>query len=198
MITFLHGNLAEKQPARIVVDVHGVGYEVFIPLSSYARLPPAGQPVAVLTYEHIREDAHTLFGFMTAAERDMFTLLIGVSGVGPKLALSALGGLSVREIKAAVIEGDVKRLSSVSGIGRKVAERLIVELRHRMTEADALEALAGPDGDDAAGTLVKDALMALIALGYKQDEARKLIKQVADQYPELDSVEAIIKKTLAR
>ncbi len=197
MITFLHGTLVEKQPARIVLDVHGVGYEVLIPLSSYERLPAAGQTVRILTHHHVREDAQILFGFMTAPERDMFVLLLGASGIGPKLALSALGGLTVRELKTAVVEGDVKRLSSVPGIGRKMAERIVVELRHRLSDADALEALAGPDDTDGGNALIKDALMALIALGFKQDEARKRIKQVMDAHPELDSVEAVIKRTLA-
>lgn len=198
MIIFLSGTLVEKQPARAVVDVNGVGYEVFIPLSSYDRLPTAGNPVHILTHDYVREDARLLYGFMTSAERDMFLLLIGTTGIGPKLALSALSGLTVREIKAAVVEGDVKRLSAISGVGKKMAERLVVELRHKISDADALEAVAGADDDAGEGTLLRDALLALITLGYKQDEARKMVRQVAEKHPTLTSVEDIVKRAVAR
>ncbi len=198
MITFLHGTLAEKQPARAVIDVAGVGYEVFIPLSSYDRLPAVDSPVRLLTHDHVREDTHVLYGFMTAAERELFLLLIGISGIGPKLALSALSGLTVREIKAAVVEGDTKRLGSVSGIGKKTAERIVVELRHKITGAEALEAVAGAADDGVGTTLLRDALLTLVALGYKQDEARAMLKQVADKFPDLTTVEDVIKRALAR
>ena len=133
MITFLEGTLVEKQPTRIVLAVHGVGYEVFIPLSSYDRLPEENAPCRILTHDHLREDAHLLYGFVTEAERGLFGMLLGISGIGPKTALSALSGLSVRDLKTAVVEGDVKRLSSISGIGKKTAERIVVELRHSLS-----------------------------------------------------------------
>ena len=126
MITFLDGEIVEKRPTDVVMSVHGVGYEVFIPLSSYDRLPSRGDACRILTIDHVREDTHCLYGFMTEPERHMFKLLMGISGIGPKLALSALSGLTVRELKVAVVEGDVKRLSSISGVGRKMAERMVV------------------------------------------------------------------------
>lgn len=198
MITFLNGQVFEKQPARVVLDVGGVGYEVLIPISSYDRLPKTGETCRILTYEHVREDAHVLFGFMTEAERNLFGLLLGVSGIGPKLALSVLSGMSVRELKAAVVEGDVKRVSSISGVGKKTAERLVVELRHRMSDADLIEAASGGEGEAAGDARARDAMLALEALGYPQLSAHKMVKQaLAVCGPDVD-VETLIKKALAR
>ena len=133
MITFLHGQLVEALPTRVVVDVNGVGYEALIPLSSYNRLPPPGQPVRLLTQLVVREDAHTLYGFMTAEERDLFRLLVNtVSGIGPKIALNILSGINVTAFRGAVANGDVKALSQISGVGKKTAERMIVELRDKI------------------------------------------------------------------
>jgi Holliday junction DNA helicase RuvA len=197
MITFLNGILVEKQPTRMVLDVGGVGYEVFIPLSSFDRLPATGTQVRILTVDHVREDAHLLYGFMTEAERAMFHLLTGVSGIGPKLALSALSGLTVRDLKAAVVEGNVKRISSVSGIGAKMAERIVVELKHKLSAAEALEAVSGVV-EPGGGSALRDALMALVALGYKQEDARKMILKVNELHPEVSDVERIIKIALSK
>jgi len=197
MITFLHGKIIEKQPARVVLDVGGVGYEVFIPLSSYDCLPANGESCRILTYDHIREDAHQLFGFMTESERQMFVMLMSVSGIGPKLAMSVLGGLSAREIKAAVVEGDVKRLSSISGIGRKTAERMVVELRHKIGEAVAFEAIAGVEDLPVEDMKMRDAVMAMIALGYKQVDARKMVMDVLRGKPAGTlTIEEIVRKAL--
>jgi len=180
----------------VVLEVGGVGYEVMIPLSSFDRLPSTGDECLIHTIDHVREDAHLLFGFMTTDERELFTLLCGVSGIGPKLGLSALSGLSVREIKASVVEGDVKRLSSISGIGKKSAERIIVELRHKISAADALEAVAG--ADEAGGTHLRDAVLALVALGYKQEQARDMVAKVTKARPEVNDVEQLIRLALAK
>jgi len=196
MITFLRGNIVEKQPTRAVLDVGGVGYEVLIPLSSYDRLPLIGDSCYILTVDHVREDVHQLFGFMTEAERDMFGLLRGITGIGPKLALSALSGLSVRDIKAAVVEGDIKRISSISGVGKKMAERIVVELRHKISAGEALEAVAGADG--GGGTYLRDSILALVALGYKQEKARDMVRKVMELHPDVESVEAVIKLALAK
>src|ERR1700732_2722253 len=119
MITFLYGKLETALPTQAIVDVHGVVYEVFIPLSSYDKLPPVGQPIRILTHLAVREDAHVLYGFMTAAERDLFRLLVNhVSGLGPKLALAVLTGMSVANFKAAVVNSDVVSLSKISGVGK--------------------------------------------------------------------------------
>ncbi|MCI0535167.1 MAG: Holliday junction branch migration protein RuvA, partial [Verrucomicrobiales bacterium] len=122
MITFLHGKLVEALPTQVIVDVHGVGYDVLIPLSSYDKLPAPGNDVKLLTHLAVREDAHVLYGFMTAPERDMFRLLINtVSGIGPKIALNVLSGMSVTAFRGAVAISDVKALSQISGVGKKTA-----------------------------------------------------------------------------
>ena len=140
MITFLHGRLVESLPTQAVVDVQGVGYEVLIPLSSFDKLPPPGQEVRLLTHLAVREDAHVLYGFMSGAERDLFRLLIHtVSGIGPKIALNILSGMNVAALRAAVGRGDVKALSQISGVGRKTAERIVVELKDKIGDA------AGPE-----------------------------------------------------
>jgi Holliday junction DNA helicase RuvA len=197
MITHLNGRIVEKQPARVVLDVNGVGYEVLIPISSYDRLPAVAEECHILTHDHVREDAHLLFGFMTEAERQMFLMLVSVSGIGPKSAMSVLSGLSVRDIKAAVVEGDLKRLSSVSGIGKKTAERIIVELKHKLSEADAFEAVAGARETPEEDMKMRDAILALIALGYKQNEARDMITNVLRDNKGKIVVEEVVKKALA-
>ncbi len=195
MIIFLEGLLSDKQPTRIELNVAGVGYEVLIPLSSYDRLPPPGEKVKILIHDHIREDQHLLFGFMTKAERRMFELLLGISGIGPKIALGALSGMSVRDLKLAVAEGDVKRISSISGIGKKTAERMVIELRDKLTEGEALEALAG-DADHPADQRIRDAALALISLGYKQAEAQKMLQHIGSLLKPEHSVEDLVRLAL--
>jgi len=141
MIAFLQGKLVEALPTQVIVDVNGVGYEALIPLSSFDKLPPPGGAVKLLTQLIVREDAHILYGFMTAAERDLFRLLIhNVSGIGPKTALNILSGMNVVAFRGAVATGDVKSLSQISGVGKKMAERIVVELRDKIGAAGALEA----------------------------------------------------------
>jgi len=198
MITFLHGKIVEKKPTRVVLDVGGVGYEVNIPLSSYDCLPSVEESCRILTYDHIREDNHQLFGFMTDAERQMFIMLMSVSGIGPKLAMSVLSGISVKEIKLAVVSGDVKRLSSISGIGKKTAERMVVDLKHKISEADALDAVAGAEEMPLADMKMRDAILALIALGYKQVDARKMVVDLIRGGDTSGmTVEEIVKRALA-
>src|SRR6202011_4323661 len=132
MITFLEGTLTTALPTQAVISVNGVGDEVLIPLSSYDKLPAAGQPVRILTHLHVREDAHILYGFMTPAERDLFRLLVNnVTGIGPKLALAVLSGMSVSNFKTAVVNSDVTALSKISGLGKKTAERIVLEVSDR-------------------------------------------------------------------
>ncbi len=196
MITFLEGILEEKEPTHVILNVGGVGYEVVISLSSYDRLPVPGEKVRMLTHDHIREDEHRLFGFMTADERRVFTLLLGVSGIGPKIALSALSGMTVREIKVAIKDGDVKRLSSISGIGKKTAERMVIELRDKFGAGEILAA-SGIINSESDITL-RDAILALISLGYKRMEAQELVLRVINQ-PDMKAatVEDVVRKALA-
>ncbi len=195
MIAFLHGTLAEKTPSVVILDVHGVGYHVFISLGTYDRLPATGSACRLLTYHHIREDAQLLFGFAQPEEKSMFERLIGVSGIGPKLALSVLSGLTVAELSLAIAEGNVKRISSVHGIGKKTAERLILELRDKI---DPLEALAGRSagGDTAKNAMLRDAILALGALGFPQEQARKMVQSVLDTEAEIKDTEALLRRAL--
>lgn len=197
MIAFLEGILVEKLPTGIVMNVGGVGYGVRIPLSSYDRLPAVDTTCRILTYDHVREDEHLLFGFMTEAERKMFSLLLGVSGIGPKLAIGMLSGLSVKEIAAAIAAGDVKRLSSVSGIGRKTAERIVVDLRDKVSAGEALEAATAGRGLTETEMRARDAVLALISLGYKRAEAELMVRKVLTDALAQDGVEAIVKKVLS-
>jgi Holliday junction DNA helicase RuvA len=179
MITFLEGALVEALPTHVVVGVQGVGYHVNIPLSSYDRLPPTGQGIKILTHLAIREDAHVLYGFMSSAERDLFRLLVNnVSGIGPKTALDVLSGMSVSNFKAAVVNGDAGLLAKIKGIGKKTAERIIVELKDKVGVAAAWEAASAAHAPSPEETQINDAVLALIALGYKQVDAHKAVKQV--------------------
>src|SRR5216684_2329720 len=147
MIGFLRGILVEALPTQVIVEVHGVGYEALIPLSSFDKLPAPGKEVRLLTHLAVREDAHVLYGFMTAQEREMFRLLINtVSGIGPKIALNVLSGMNVTALRGAVANSDVKALSKISGVGKKTAERIIIELKDKIGAAGAWEASSAARG----------------------------------------------------
>jgi holliday junction DNA helicase RuvA len=179
MITFLHGKLVDALPTQVTMDVHGVGYEVLIPLSSFDKLPAPGAEVRLLTHLAIRDDAHVLYGFMSAAEREMFRLLIHtVSGIGPKIALNILSGMNVTAFRGAVAKGDVKALSQISGVGKKTAERIVVELRDRIGAAGAWEASSAQRALSAEDQKINDAVLALMALGFKQIEAHDAVRAV--------------------
>ena len=178
MIAFLEGVLEEALPTQIVVNVHGVGYHVMIPLSSFERLPEPGSPVKILTHLVVREDSHVLYGFGTVGERDLFRLLLNnVSGVGPKLALAILSGMSVEMFKAAVVSGDIAAISRIKGVGKKTAERVVLELKDKVGVAAEWEAASAANAPSERDQAVHDAVLALISLGYKQLEAHKAIKQ---------------------
>lgn len=199
MIAFLRGKLVERLPTQATLDVQGVGYAVLIPLSSYDKLPPLGGDVTLLTHYAVREDAHTLYGFVSAAERDLFRLLINtVSGIGPKIALNLLSGMNVVQLRGAVASGDVKALSQISGVGKKTAERIIVELRDKIGAAGAWEAASAERGLSAADQKVNDTILALLALGFKQleahDAARGAQAVLGPQATVEDLVRACLKK----
>ena len=190
MIGSLRGRLAWKSPPQLQVDVGGVGYELEAPMSTFYTLPAVGQDVLLRTHLVVREDAHVLFGFATEDERRLFRTLLKVSGVGPRMALAVLSGLSVEAFAQCIAAKDVAALTRVPGVGRKTAERLIVEMR------DRLEALAGSDASAADGTLAGtegEALSALLALGYKSAEAIRLIR-AAD--PATGSTVELIRRAL--
>ena len=196
MIAFLEGVLEEKHLTRVVLNLGGVGYEVLVPLSTFDRLPEPGTVCRLLTHHHIREDDQLLYGFLTAHELDMFRRLIGVSGIGPKTALAALSGLTPRELTAAVLAGDIKRLSSIQGVGRKTAERIVVELKDKISQAEALEAAADTRAPDEHEAKRRDALLALVALGYKQADAQKMIGAVPAEKLAAMTVEQLIRLAL--
>ena len=197
MITFLDGTLHEALPTHVVIAVHGIGYHVSIPLSSYDKLPAVGQPIKLLTHLQIREDAHVLYGFATSAERDLFRLLVThVSGIGPKTALDVLSGISVTMFKAAVVNGDAALLSKTKGIGKKTAERIIVELKDKVGIAAAWEAASAAHAPTPAETILNDAVLALIALGYKQVDAHKAVKQVQEKAAGTATTEELIRQGL--
>ncbi|MFP5412619.1 MAG: Holliday junction branch migration protein RuvA [Gammaproteobacteria bacterium] len=173
MIGRLSGTLLEKNPPMVLVDVGGVGYEVDVPMSTFYDLPAAGQKVVLLVQQVVREDAHLLYGFLTAGERDAFRELIKVAGVGPRTALAVLSGMSVGDLARAVAAQESARLVKVPGIGKKTAERLLLELKGRL--APELPGVAGRGAVDDSGA---DVLRALLALGYSEREAAVAVKQL--------------------
>jgi len=196
MITFLDGKLISSLPTQAIVDVSGVGYEVFIPLSSYDKLPAAGQSVRILTHLHVREDAHVLYGFMSAAERDLFRLLVNhVSGIGPKLALAVLSGMSVSNFKSAVVNSDVTALAKISGLGKKTAERIVLELKDKLGVAAAWEAASATHAPSPEEEEANEAVLAL--MGYKQIDAHKNVREM-QQKGEAKSAQDLVKLALKR
>lgn len=197
MIGRLKGILLEKQPPQLLVDVQGVGYELEAPLSTFYQLPMAGEAVTLHTHMVVREDAQLLYGFFSLSERQLFRNLIKINGVGPKLALTILSGVTADEFTRCVMEGDSKALTSLPGVGKKTAERLIVELRDRLSkEVEAiLPSVEGAVAGLAAieSSPVSDAVSALVSLGYKAQEASQMVRAV-----EVDGLntEAIIKAAL--
>ena len=198
MIAFLEGELVEALPTQIVIAVNGVGYSIQIPVSSFERLPHIGQRLRILTHLVIREDAHLLFGFMTAEERDLFRLLLQhVTGVGPKIALAVLSGMSIPSFKSAVIQNDVTLLSRISGVGRRTAERIVLELKDRVGVAAAWEVAAAGRNDQESK--VNDALLALLSLGFKQVDAQRALKKAQENaaIAETDELVRLALKSLA-
>ena len=196
MISFLDGELVEALPTQVVISVHGVGYLVQIPLSSFDHLPAVGAQVKLLTHLVIREDAHLLFGFASSAERDLFRLLIQhVTGVGPKMALAVLSGMSVAQFKSAVVKSEVGVLAKVSGIGKKTAERIILELKDKVGVAAAWESAASGRSDQQ--TKMTDAVLALLSLGFKQVEAQKAVREILSQIKAEDiNMEELVRRAL--
>ena len=199
MITFLEGRLVDALPTQVIVAVHGVGYEVLIPLSSYDKLPPAGKELKLLTHLVVREDAHTLYGFMSTQERELFRLLINtVSGIGPKIALNVLSGISVTAFRGAVANGDIKALSQISGVGKRTAERIIVELKDKIGAAGAWEAASAQRTLSPADQKLNDAVLALMALGFKQIEAHDTVRKAQQTLSEDATVEDLVRAGLKK
>jgi Holliday junction DNA helicase RuvA len=197
MITFVEGILEEVLPNQIVVSAGGVGYQILIPLSSYNKLPAPGSKVRVLTHHHVREDAQLLYGFATPQERDLFRLLLAhVSGVGPKLALSILSGMEVGQFKSAVVTSDITAISRISGVGKKTAERVVLELKDKLGVAAEWEAASRQNVPTGIERHLHDAVLALISLGYKQADAHKAVKAVLPAVAPDGSVEDVVREAL--
>ncbi|MBR4190677.1 MAG: Holliday junction branch migration protein RuvA [Kiritimatiellae bacterium] len=197
MIVFLEGILDRKEPHRAVMNVNGVGYEASIALSTFDRLPPEGSRFRLLTLHVVREDAHLLYGFADEEERNAFLLVTAVNGIGPKLGLALLSGMPVRELKAAIVNADVKRISSVNGIGKKSAERIVLELRDKIGKGEALEAVSGADAPGPVNAKLRDALAALVSLGHKQADAQQLIRAAMPKITEDMDVGDILRRILS-
>jgi len=196
MIALLTGRLAFKAPTHLALDVQGVGYEVFIPLSTFYSLPDINQTLSLSIHTHVREDAIQLFGFVTQQEKDAFVLLTSVSGIGPRSALGILSALPVADLVSAIQSGDIDKLETVPGVGKKTAGRLVLELKDKAaklhpgltTNAEALS-----KGKDAT---VDDALSALTNLGYRVQDAKEALKQAVKAQPDALSLQDLIRETL--
>lgn len=198
MIGQLRGHLLAKKPNHVIVDVQGVGYEVTIPLTSFYDLPGEGEQVTLRIHTHVREDALALFGFLTGSEKDFFLKLISISGIGPKLAIAILSGARVDELAQAIADGNLSRLVAIPGVGRKTAERVVLELKSQVGPfllADRGEAAPAPAGTDA---LQEDILSALVNLGYARPAAEKALSAVIRSGECDRTFEDLLKSTLRR
>jgi Holliday junction DNA helicase RuvA len=175
MIAFLRGRVLDKQPNRVIVDVQGVGYELHVPLSTYYDLGDEGAEAVLRVHTHVREEALQLYGFLTVLEQQLFERLIGISGIGPKLAIAVLSGIETRELVAAVQRGDVARLTRIPGVGRKTAERIVLELKDRLAQLVIPAGAGAPAAASSGNRLRDDLLSALQNLGYHRPLAEKAV-----------------------
>jgi Holliday junction DNA helicase RuvA len=196
MIARLSGKLASKSPAEIVVDVGGVAFALSVPFSTFERLAEVGAQVSVYTHLHVREDALQLFGFFTEEERELFRILISVNGIGPKMAQGILSGIPVADLKSHILSGNSGALTAIPGVGRKIAERLVVELRDRIAKTDGPSAAGGTSAMNGS-RIRSEALLALTSLGYNRAAAEKAIRGAMQESLDAESsVEALIKAAL--
>jgi Holliday junction DNA helicase RuvA len=196
LIAYLEGKLIEKNPTHLILDINGIGYSVNIPVSSYSHLGETGEIVKILTYQHVREDELKLYGFSTKPEKDLFELLISVNGVGPKVALGILSSISVEDFQRSILEEDLDVLTHISGVGKKIAQRLIVELKEKLIKVD-LRVEKGVEVREKIGVSVEDeAVMALVSLGYNKFDAKKAVEKVKSESKETLPIEELIKRAL--
>jgi len=179
MIALIRGTLAYKSIDHVILDVGGVGYRLHIPLSTFYSLPDEGE-IRLFTHTHVREDALLLYGFLSMEEKELFVTLIGISGIGPKLAVNILSNIPAPDLKRAIAAGDIKRLSGLPGIGKKTAERLILELKDKIGPIDLVDGGAAAPSSHTSSTdaLLDDVLSALVNLGYKENQARKVLENM--------------------
>jgi Holliday junction DNA helicase RuvA len=194
VIAHLRGRISEKHPNRVIVDVNGVGYDVFVPLSTFYSLGDAGSDTVLRIHTHVREDALLLYGFATLLEQELFERLIGVSGIGPKVALGVLSGIEPPELIRAVERGDVARLTAIPGVGKKTSERIVLELKDRLPRAQAAAVLSG-DTAPIPAALQDDVVSALVNLGYHRPLAEKAAAAAVKMAPDA-SFERTLKQAL--
>ena len=195
MIAFLRGRVLDKQPNRLIVDVQGVGYELHVPLSTFYEVGDAGADVTLRVHTHVREDALQLYGFLTVLEQQVFERLIAISGIGPRLAIAVLSGIDPRELVGAVQRGDVARLTAIPGIGRKTAERIVLELRDRLQRLDVVPGADAGTPASAEDRLRDDLVSALVNLGYHRPQAEHAVKSTLASNPDA-SFEHALKQSL--
>jgi Holliday junction DNA helicase RuvA len=196
MIARISGLLIYKSISHVIVDAHGIGYRIFVPLTTFYELPDSSQPVTLHIHTHVKEDAINLFGFNSCEEKRVFQLMISVSGIGPKLAMNILSGISARELIVAVSQGNLNRLVRIPGVGKKMAERMILELKDKMIKIDSYEMVDKDMNDLSMDDMKGDALSALINLGYKNQAAKSALAKVIDEFPEPMTLEILLKRTL--
>ncbi len=196
MIAYLEGKLIEKNPTHLILEVNGVGYSIDIPVSTYSNLGEAGQTVRVLTCQQVREDELKLFGFSTKPEKELFELLINVNGVGPKLALSILSCVPVEEFQRSVLKEDLDVLTAISGVGKKTAQRLIVELKEKLGKLYLGEKREPEEEEPTLYPAHEEALLALVSLGYTKPDAKRALERVVKEEKEAQPVEELIKRAL--
>lgn len=198
MIARISGMLVYKSVQAITLDVHGIGYRVFVPLTTFYELPETGESITLHIHTHVKEDAINLFGFHTLEERNMFQVMISVSGIGPRLAMNILSGINVEDLVDAITGGNLRRLLSIPGVGKKMAERLVLELKDKVLKLDRGQAAprdrAVPRSLEEA--VKEDALSALINLGYKSAIAREVIEKIMKEKTELPALDLLLKRAL--
>jgi len=196
MIAYLSGTLFSKNPQSVVVDINGVGYQIFIPLSTFYRLPDETEKVNLRVYTHVRQDTLQLFGFQTEMEKQTFLLLISVSGIGPRVALNILSGMGFEELLSAIVGADSERISSIPGVGKKTSQRIILELKEKASKlAEGIEAVPEQRMEIRNREIYEDALSALINLGYPSKAAKKAIEIALRQDHEMN-IETLLKEAL--
>ena len=196
MIARISGILIQKSVTHCVVDVHGTGYRIIVPLSTFYELPKEDQPVVLHVHTHVREDAISLYGFHTREEREVFQMMISVSGIGPKLAVNILSGIAAGELVRAVTEEDLKRLTGIPGVGKKTAERMILELKDKAAKLVRDDITVCTVGVKTGDQVKEDALSALVNLGYKGSAVKDVVDGIMRKAPETPSLDQLLKQAL--
>ena len=198
MIARIQGTLVCKTASYTIIDAHGLGYRIFVPLTTFYELPEIGQTVVLNVHTHVKQDAIHLFGFYTSEERELFQVMISVAGIGPKLAMNIMSGIAASELVKAVSAGDLGRLVSIPGVGKKMAERLILELKDKVRKLGEMdERLTGEKAETAdRSQIFDDALSALINLGYKEQIVKKVLDKIGQESQEIPTLDNLLKNAL--